>query len=161
MKTFKTFLLLVAILAISNCTQVGELSEAEKLAISEEIQNRANGYSEALINKDLNWFQSFWSDEEDFVFAGDGLIQTEYDAVITQPLSDLFPNLDEVLHFEFTNGYVCVLGRNAASYATNFNWGMVMSSGDTLQSKGSWLYVFKRSNDEWRVVQSAGTHNYF
>jgi hypothetical protein len=160
MNKLKILFLLLAVFTLSNCTQKGELSEAEKLAISEEIQNRAAGYSEALVNKDLKWFQSFWSDEEDFVFAGDGQIQTEYDAVITQPLSELLPNIDEVLHFEFTNDHVCVFGRNAASYATNFSWGMVIS-GDTLQSKGSWLYVFKKSNDEWRVVQSAGTHIYF
>ena len=99
MNKLKILLLLVAVFTLSNCTQMGELTEAEKLVISEEIQNRAAGYSEALVNKDLKWFQSFWSDEEDFVFAGDGQIQTEYDAVITQPLSELLPNIDEVLHF--------------------------------------------------------------
>ena len=160
MKTIEIFLLLVVIFAFSNCTQEVELSEAEKLTISEEIHNRANGYLVALINKDLSWFQSFWSDEVDFVFAGDGQIQTDYDAVITKPLTELFQNLDEVLHFEFSNDHVYVLGRNAASYATNFSWGMVIS-GDTLQAKGSWLYVFKRSNDEWRVIHTAGTHTYF
>jgi len=161
MNSFKIILLIVTVLTFSNCTQVSELSEADKLTISEEIQSRANGYSEALINKDLSWFHSFWSNEEDFVFAGDGLIQTDYDALITQPLTNLFETLEEVLHFEFTNGHVCVLGSNAASFATNFNWGMVTNSGDTIQSKGSWLYVFKKSDDDWRVVHSAGTHIYY
>jgi ketosteroid isomerase-like protein len=160
MKAFKILLLVTGIIVFGNCTQKNELSEAEKLRISEEIQVRANGYPVALKNKDLKWFHNFWSDEEGFVFAGDGQIETDYEA-FTQQLSDIFQNLEEVIHFEFTNGHVCVLGRDAASFVANFDWGMVMNSGDTLQAKGSWLYVFRKTDDQWKVFHSAGTHIYY
>lgn len=161
MKTIKILIPIIATICISSCTQKSELSEAEKLRIAKEIQVRANGYSEALKSKDLSWFQSFWSDEEDFVFAGDGQVETDYEATMTQPLENLFQNLEEVIHFEFTNGHIYVLGRDAASYVANFDWGMVMNTGDTLQAKGSWLYVFRKTDDQWKVVHSAGTHIYY
>ena len=145
---------------LSNCSIPNEITEEEKRIIVEEIQERVENYPEALKRKDLEWFHDFWSNEEDFVFAGDGLVSTDYDASITQIYLDVFPNLEEVLHFEISNGHVSVLSKDAASYVLNFDWGLIIS-GDTVQSRGSWIYVFKKSDDQWKVVHSAGTHNYY
>ena len=161
MKRIILFFSIISIVLLSNCSIEQDISEEEKQQISTEIKNRLQGYSNALQLKDLEWFQGFWSNEADFVFAGDGQLKTDYDATITQACNDLFHNLKEVLHFKFSNDHITVLNKDAASYVVNFDWGMLMHSGDTVQSKGSWLYVFKKSNDQWRVVHSAGTHNYY
>lgn len=150
----------VIILLLIGCNQPKGISEEEKLAIKKEIKERVENYPEALKRKDLEWFHNFWSNEEDFVFAGDGLLNTNYDSAITQVYLNLFPNLEEVLHFEISNGQISVLSKDAASYALNFDWGITIS-GDTVKSKGSWIYVFKKSDDQWKVVHSAGTHNYY
>lgn len=160
MKKIKHFFPTVVILLLSNCSIPNEITEEEKRIIVEEIQERVENYPEALKRKDLEWFHNFWSNEEDFVFAGDGLVSTDYDASITQLYLDVFPNLEEVLHFEISNGHVSVLSKDAASYVLNFDWGLIIS-GDTVQSRGSWIYVFKKSDDQWKVVHSAGTHNYY
>ena len=151
-------LLLFPALQLDAQEEKKKISDEEKQKIALEIQDRLDGYGEALKNKDLEWYHSFWSNEPDFVFAGDGQVLTDYDAAVTQRFQGFFPQLKDVLYFEFTNGNITVLSKDAASYVANFEWSLLMNSGDTLQSKGSWLYVFKKANDQWSVVHSAGTH---
>ncbi len=89
MKKIKHFFPTVVILLLSNCSIPNEITEEEKRIIVEEIQERVENYPEALKRKDLEWFHNFWSNEEDFVFAGDGLVTIDYDASITQVYLDL------------------------------------------------------------------------
>jgi ketosteroid isomerase-like protein len=161
MKSIKHYLLVGLLVQLSSCSTSDDISEAEQTAISKEIQERLNGYPEAFRRHDLQWYQNFWSNERDFVFAGDGLIQTNYDSAITKTYRDGFTNIKDILHFKWSNGHACVLNKNAVSYITNFDWGGIMTSGDTVKAKGSWLYVFKKVNRQWKVVHSAGTHIYY
>ncbi len=59
-----------------------------------------------------------------------------------------------------SNEHVYVLARDAVSYSLEFEWSMTTIEGDTLKSRGAWTYVFKKFEDTWRVVHSAGTHLY-
>lgn len=154
-------LLLLILLTSSQCKEKTELSEAEKQSITKEIQLYTNGYADALRRKDLKWFQQFWENSDAFVFAGDGIVVTDYDKEITQKMQRIFADVKEMPVFEFTKGHVYVLSKDAASYATDFTWTVVSNKGDTTRCKGAWLYVFKKSAGGWRVVQSAGTHKYY
>lgn len=67
---------------------------------------------------------------------------------------------DEVNYIEQNEPFVYILARDAASYTMEYRWSLTMKSGDTLNAKGSWMYVFKKFDDTWRVVHSAGAHIY-
>ena len=161
MKRFTIYTLMGFILPLISCTNSNSLSEDEKIQITKNIEETLNGYPGAFQRHDLNWFQEFWFNDKDFVMAGDGRMETIYDSTVTQRYRKAFATVKEVLHFKFSNGLAHVINRDAVSYTTNFDWGFVDLSGDTLKSNGSWLYVFKKSGGKWRVIQSAGTHNYY
>lgn len=161
MKARNILLLLIILLTSSQCKEKSGLSEAEKQSIAKEIQLYANDYGDALRRKDLKWFQQFWANTNEFVFAGDGRVVTDYNSEITGKMKRIFADVKEIPVFEFSNGHVYVLSKDAASYATDFTWTVVSYKGDTTRCKGAWLYVFQKSADGWRVVQSAGTHKYY
>ena len=92
------------------------------MSIAREIQDRLNGYPVAIKNKDIDWFISLWSNEMDFVFAGDGQIKTNFDTVITQAYLNAFSNIKEVIHLNWTRGHATVLSKEVVSCTVNFDW---------------------------------------
>jgi ketosteroid isomerase-like protein len=160
MHSLKT-VFVVGILFMGGCTQNNYSSEEEKAALISEIKQLLDEYPEAVKRKDLDWFSSFWSNEKDFVFAFDGHVHTDYDKWFSDYYREGLSNLKVLTHFEWSNPSVAVLDKNLVSYTTNFNWRMVTVSGDTVKSNGSALYIFKKSDGRWSVVNSAGTHIYY
>jgi hypothetical protein len=49
---------------------------------------------------------------------------------------------------------------DAASFSMEYEWSMISKDGNTVNAKGSWMYVFKKFGEAWKVVHSAGTHLY-
>ena len=145
---------------VSGCNTPETISTHEEATIKKEIQGRLDGYATAVKSKDLAWIQDFWADDDNFVFAGDGQLNSNYDSAITKSYQNAFAALKEMTYIRWTDGHPLVLSRDVVSYPTNFQWQAVMESGDTVRAKGSWLYLFKKSEGQWKVVHSAGTHIY-
>jgi hypothetical protein len=47
-----------------------------------------------------------------------------------------------------------------ASYAMSYRWSFNMKDGSVLSADGSWMCVFRKFEDGWKVVHSAGAHVY-
>jgi len=160
MKPIKLYLAIGLLAILSSCSNGDSVSDEERASITKEIQERLDGYANAVKRKDLEWVQKFWSDEKDFVLAGDGELSTDYNSVVVKDYGDFFTTMKEMSYLDWNNGHALVLNQNTVSYATKFDWQAVMESGDTIKSRGSWLYLFKKSDGQWKVVHSAGTHIY-
>ena len=98
----------------------------------------------------------FWSDSEDFIFAGDGRILGGYKEW-TDDMSQFTEITNRFPYWENKNIKIEVLSRNAASYTMEFDNGRIGVTGDTLHTKGAWTYVFRRDKGDWRVIQTNGT----
>lgn len=158
----KTFLLLMLFAVAINpngFSQNDQLSETEKQRIKSEIQQRVDNYCDAFKRMDKKWFRSFFAD--DIVYAGDGKLLVGYDKAIAESLDHLSENYKKVFHCNIFNEGIRVLGNTAASCAATYHWRILMNPGDTLQAKGSWLYVFEKNGNQWKVVHTAGTHIYY
>ena len=138
-----------------------ELSEEKRNSIASEIKDRLNDYIEAARRQDTEWFRDFWLKGNDFAFSFDAEFITDYDPWFTKYYAEALPNVKEILHFKFGEGRVAVISDNAASYSTTFDWSMVTTKNDTIQSKGSAIYVLVRQDGKWKCVQSGGTHKYY
>ena len=160
MKPIKFYLAIGLLAILSSCNNGDSISDEERATITKEIHGRLDGYSEAVKSKDLDWVQKFWSNEKDFVLAGDGELSTDYNSVVVKDYGDFFTTMKEMSYLNWSNGHALVLNENTVSYATKFDFQAVMESGDTIKSRGSWLYLFKKSDGQWKVVHSAGTHIY-
>ncbi len=156
------FLFLACVIITQGCTNNSTevLTEQEKAIITEEVKSRVVGYLEAIKTIDIERMLDFWSNTEGFVFAGDGTLIEGYDNHSTIHIKDFVSNLEKVNYIEQNEPHVYILARDAASYAMEYRWSMTMKSGDTLNAEGSWMYVFKKFDDTWRVVHSAGAHIY-
>ena len=164
MKKFLTIIPLVILLCFTFGCQQGEevteiISDQEKENIARAVEDRIAGYIDAIKQLDIERMLDFWADTEGFVFAGDGLLTVGYDKYAAQ-LREAMSNTAEVTSIAYKNPYVYVLAKDAASLSMEYEWSMIDNEGNTVNSKGSWMYVFKRFDDVWKVVHSAGTHLY-
>ena len=156
------FLFLACVIITHGCTNnsTEELTEQEKAIITEEVKARVVDYFDAGKQLDHERMLDLWANTEGFVIAVDGSLIAGYDKHSIQ-YKELNSNIDKVYYFELINEpHVYVLARDAASYATEFRFSLTMKSGDTLNAKGSFMHVFKKFDDTWRVVHSAGAHIY-
>lgn len=155
-------ILLIVALFVLGCTindSKDNLSDSEKKEITEVIELKIQGYVEAVKRGDVEWLLNFWADDKDFVFAGDGEIKDKLG--IDKRIRDFIGETKKVRHIKVMNGHTYILGKEAVSHATEFDWGIITLAGDTINSKGSWLYVFKKFDEDWKVIHSAGTHIYY
>ena len=157
MRLIQCFAVVLSVL-LSSCSNRTEISESEKRVIVQELQNRLDEYSDAFKKKNLDMMLEFWAKTQDFAFASDGRLITEYDSVYIPRLQNHLPKVKEVPYFGFNVEKVAVLSMDIASAATSFDWAQILTSGDTIKAKGTWLFVFKKMNDQWNFIQSAGTH---
>ena len=154
---FRVLLAFICLSSLQGCVRESraELSDAERRAIAEAVQQRMDGYCKG----DLDFLNGFWADTPGFVIAADGGIQEGY-SYIRDANRTWFAEKPQTIYCSMSNGHVYVLSPEAASLATEFKWGIVTAAGDTVESYGSWMYVFAFLDGQWRVVHSAGTHNY-
>ena len=155
------FLFLACVIITQGCTNNSTevLTEQEKATITEEVEARYVDYIDAYKQLDLERMLDFWANTEGFVVATDGTIVVGYDKFSIQ-IKDSISNTDKVNYAEQNDPHVYVLARDAASYAIELRYSFTMKSGDTINVKGSFMYVFKKFDDTWRIVHCAGTHIY-
>ena len=161
MQHIKLFLIGTMIILYGGCSDSKLMTAEESQLISSEITSKLNEYPQALLDRDLNWFQNFWADDDNFVMALDGNLASDYEVAVTKTYTDFLANFENLLHFQFINGETLIIDRNTATHVTKFDWGIVTKTGDTLQSKGSGIYLFKRYSGDWKALQVAGTHQYY
>jgi ketosteroid isomerase-like protein len=165
MKKYLSVIPLVFLLCfVVGCRQQGEeaakeLSRQEKDVIARAVEKTVSDYLDAVKRIDIEQMLNFWADTEGFVFAGDGSLTVGYDKYANQ-LREMMSNTAEVTSMEFRNPHVYVLSNDAASFSMEYEWSMIIKDGKTVNAKGSWMYVFKKFGEVWKVVHSAGTHLY-
>ena len=153
----RTMLACICLSCLHGCVRErpAELSDAERRAIADAVQQRMDGYCKG----DLDYLNGFWADTPGFVIAADGGILEGF-SHIRDANRAWFAAEPQTMYCSMSNTHVYVLGPEAASLATGFEWGIVTAVGDTVESYGSWMYVFAFVDGQWRVVHSAGTHHY-
>ena len=136
-----------------------ELSNSEKDDIKKEIIQIVDNYFESVKSNDIEEILIFWSNSDDFIHAGDGSIfggYKEWSSYLRE-----WTNPDRKwLYWNNKDIHVIVIDRIAASYTMNFENAFI-EKGDTIKVKGSWTYVFRKENSEWKVVASNGMHKGF
>ena len=155
-----TTLLLLFLTRCSNKESLQtELSNSEKDNIKSEIIQRVDVYYEAVKNNNIKEILTFWSSSDDFIHAGDGSIFGGYKEWSIWLREWTKP--DRIwLYWNNKDIHVIVIDKIAASYTMNFENAFI-EKGDTIKVKGSWTFVFRKENSEWKVVASNGMHKGF
>ena len=154
-------LLVVALSAtfITRCDRQdrSQVTDQQRDRIVAEVQQRLDQYAAAVTRKDVEAMLSFWSDSDDFVFAGDGSILGGFDAwaPVTRRDND---ETQRWLYWNWRNVHILPLSLDAASATVEFEYSKISLQGNTVSGKGAWTYVLRRDVEGWKVVQSNGTH---
>lgn len=150
--------LFLAGLALPSC-RPSDAPQPDEAEIRAAITARVDGYVQAIRDLDLSYMDGFWADVDGFTVAGDGVLTTGYGPWMEQ-LRSLVTSIESVAYVEISDPQVYVLGPDAASYSMAYRWSFNMKDGSVLSAEGSWMYVFHRLEDTWKVVHSAGAHIY-
>ncbi|OVE80491.1 hypothetical protein BVY01_00130 [bacterium I07] len=158
----KLFLVIGFLFLMQGCSQDSDnsLSSDERATISDAIEKQVNGYFEAVNRHDVDWLLAFWADVDEFAMWDDGKLSTGYDS-IEKGTRDWFAGLTTVLHSEHSNGNAFALDKALAIYTTQYDWGIVTTSGDTVRCRGPWTYVFRPFDGGWKVVYSYGSRTFY
>lgn len=159
-KLFNYFVVICISAFLFGCNNSEQLSEEEILSIKSEIMAVRNAAAEAEKSLNPDRMVEVYYNGQDFVFGGDGYLTTNYDDLHTN-FSNWANNMDKWLSLNINNEYIYVISKDAASYTFDFDWEILTKSGDTLKCKqGSWTYVLRKINTEWKSVHCNGTHIY-
>ena len=154
-------ILFFSTLALQGCSleSPNKLTDEERSIITKEVESRVLEYVDAMKQRDQDRMLDFWANDREFVFAGDGSVISDYN-IWANLIKESIVEYKTVNYVDMENPHVYVLSHDAASYAMSYRWSMTNEAGDTLSAVGSWMYVFKKFEDTWRVIHSAGAHKY-
>lgn len=141
-----------------SCQSTGhcELTEDERIEISKEIETVLDNF----VSPELNYQThiSLRADTEGYLYAGDGsYIFTDYQSY-KEGVKSSFENIQRFIELKTIRNSVYVLGPKSAVSTLEFNGKYITSDEDTIVHNGCWTFVFKKFDNEWKVVQENGTH---
>lgn len=155
------FLVLFALLVSCTGDSNNELTEQQKTEIINEIElimddvyninNNVDQSAEKLV--------SIKASTGDYVYATGGKIRfTDYEEYV-ETIKRNFENVQEFIEFERTQTIIYPLSLNSATCTYVLEGKYINISGDTIPVDGCWTSVFKKFDDEWKVVQENGAHS--
>ena len=130
---------------------------SEHPAVYDEIRQVLDNYREAMLTRDYDAMLSFWSDSEDFIFAGDGRILGGLEAWKAETTRH-YEQTRRWEQWEWQSVHILPLSDSAASATLEFRFRWIDSDGVTHNSRGAWTYVFVKSDGAWKVIHTNGTH---
>ena len=133
------------------------LSVAARNSVETEIREVLDGYRDAMLTRDYDAMIAFWSDSEDFVFAGDGRILGGIDAWKAQTTKD-YKETESWEIWDWQNVHILALSRESAAATVEFRFRWVDNEGVTHNSRGAWTNVFRKEDGSWKSVHTNGTH---
>ena len=133
------------------------MNQQEINLIKKAVEDRATKYVNDMKALNIDKMLSFWADTEEFVAAPDGNMVVGYSIFADRQIQK-FTEISSVEKVDIDSIHIYVLAKDAASFTFRFNWGMTKKTGEKIESEGTWTYVFKLFDDEWKVVHSTGTH---
>ena len=69
-----------------------------------------------------------------------------------------FKNIQKFIEVDAYNSHVYILSKEAATCTTEFKSKYINADGDTVINNGCWTFVFKKFENDWKVIHENGTH---
>lgn len=154
----KNILLLLASLIFISCQPSNTVStEPDVSAIKDSIQQVFLAWSDQFESLSVDGIMEYMADDDELIWAADGIIIKGRDDIADWMQEALSP-IEKWNYTNYGEATIYVMGLNAVVHTVDFEESLTMSTGDTIVIKGAWTNVFKRSNDQWKVIHSAASH---
>lgn len=159
MKQFRLFISVLVCLLIVKCAPQTEvaLSNEEKESIKREVNQAIDNW--------MNLPKTDWLDHmllgmhlnDDFVMVSDGKI-IKGEESMSKFVVESMQYIDYIANVQTPERYLNVISRDVVIISLKFTEDVHLKSGDVLTAKGGFQYVYKKIEDEWKVVGMAGAH---
>jgi len=148
----KSLLLLLFIILIA-CEQRTELiTDAERLAITDSIKQAMNNYAVAVKSLDAKQITDLYLDSQDFAVAGNDDYYPSRDSLY-KTFQEHLKMCKSIDSFEWIDPKIFVLCKDAASSTSKFHYMIFLKSGNSLDVKGYFTFVFTRTSGHWKIAQ--------
>jgi len=151
------FMLLTIISTSCNNQNECDLTDDQKKLISNEIEIIVKNF----FNPNALTYETHTglrANKEGYVMGGEGkILFTDY-AAYNKSMKSSFAGIQRFTDFETVAIYVYVLSKDAATCTTEFKSKFLTTAGDTVINNGCWTFVFKKFDNNWKVIQENGTH---
>ena len=138
-------------------SQDKNLTDEEKNHIAIEIENIVDDFLDP-DNLTFETHTALRANQEGYVLAGDGkILFTSYDDY-KKGMEATFKNIQKFIEVDAYNSHVYVLSKEAATCTTEFKSKYINADGDTVIHNGCWTFVFKKFENDWKVIHENGTH---
>jgi len=157
--SIKPSIAIILFLISCNTKVTTELTDQEKNVIAREIKNLVENF---LDPNTLSYetHVNMRADVDGYIFAGDGqILFTDYNSY-KEATKQSFEDIQQFIEADNTQMFVYVLAKDAAACTTEFKGKYIDAAGDTITHNGCWTFIFKKLNNEWKVVQENGTHTH-
>lgn len=147
------------LLFLSNAQEVSSQTANSKwkLEVKNEINHVLENYRIAMLTRDYDAMISFWSNSADFVMGSDGHIIGGYEDWIAETTRH-YENSIKIKQWDWENVHILPLSDSAATVTLEFEFKSVDLNSDIYHAIGSWTYVFKKEDENWKVIHSNGHH---
>jgi hypothetical protein len=151
------FILLSIISPSCNTQNTCEPTDDQKKLISTEIETIVKNFFNP---KTLTYetHTGLRANKDGYVMGGEGkILFTDY-STYNESMKSSFAGIQRFTDFETVAIYVYVLSKDAATCTTEFKSKFLTTAGDTVLNNGCWTFVFKKFDNDWKVIQENGTH---
>ncbi len=152
-----SFIPLTIILTSCNNQSVCDLTDAQKKLISSEIETIVKDF----FNPNTLSYETHTglrANQEGYVMGGEGkILFTDY-STYNKSMKSNFAGIEKFTDNKILAIYVYVLAKDAATCTTEFTGKFLTTAGDTVINNGCWTFVFKKFENNWKVIQENGTH---
>ena len=133
-----------------------QMTDEEKASVASSAEQALSDYVATMKQKDWNRMFEFFVDGDDLVFAEDGIINSGKDFIVGN-LREKTAAIKKINSLEHTKKHVYVLSKDAAVISLEFDQSFTLVTDDIIRQRGSWIYIFHRINNEWKIVHTGGT----
>jgi ketosteroid isomerase-like protein len=133
-----------------------QMTDDERALVATSAEQALSDFVEAMKQMDWNRMFEFFVGGDDLVFAEDGTISSGKDTIVAN-LKEKTGAIKKINSLEHTKKHVYVLSKEAAVITIEFDQSFTLVTEDIVRQRGSWIYVFHRINNEWKIVHAGGT----
>ena len=164
MKTLFRVIPLVFLLCFTFSCQQGEevaeessqMTDEERASVAASAEQALSDYVEVMKQMDWNRMFEFFVDGDELVFAEDGTLKSGKDTIV-ENIKEKTGAIKKINSIEHPKKHVYVLSRDSAVITVEFDQSFTLVTDDIVRQHGSWIYVFHRINNEWKIVHTGGT----
>jgi len=135
----------------------GKLTEVEKKSVSTEVETVVRNF----LNAETLSYETHTglrANQPGYVMGGEGQIMFRSYAEYQSALKTSFSGIQKFTEMNIVELHAYPLSKDAATCTTLFKSKFLTTAGDTIINNGCWTFVFKKFDNEWKVIQENGTH---